>query len=1042
MNKNFQLLVLHFWAWMCLLSAGILQAQPQNTKILFPHPTGFNESAGRYVRPTSDGGFILLGSATAASNNSYINLPRAIKLDADLQTEWDETYLPAPQPYIIAEVSSAPLELPDGSFVFAVQDSTSEFDLVRISGAGEFLWGVDLPGFSSVTFPLGVLPNGHIFATHCRSLFTGNSCGTLEIDLNGHEVQFQPIISLLNLVHSDVFPNGDALTQHFLLDKTVFTRIAPSGQVVWQSPPQNNHIWIMANAPDGSFGGVIRESNSTYRIQFYDGNGAPTTLTPALSLPIQWVQSLDFYEDGSCLISGTTLTQRGFMARVQRDGTIVWSAESPEDGQEHIQIISGIATPDGWAMGAGFSTSPRFAALRVSENSGIVVNTLSGRAGHDQSDDCVLQSNEPSMFYQRVEARDGASVFYGFTTSTGRYEMLLPAGHFTITVSSNEPFFELCPDATWEVNFPAGQNHELTLDLPIQSAELIHHLSGYVRWDQNDNCTSEAGDTPLENWWVRLDFNGHSISKRTNSQGYYQFFLPSGEYQVSVFPFNHLFETCDPETQTISFSGNVPQSATTDFAQTTDSDCAYMKVRVGVGSVRPCVSSELAVFYWNEGVRTAENVSVEVTLPPSLEYVSADPAPAAVNGNVLRFEFDEVPASPGGVSNMIVIRVEPDCNLQIGDQVCLNAQITPATMCGDAPDWNGAVTSLSAECVGDSAVFKIRNIGTAPHSVQRNFRIVEDQIVLLQGTFQLAPLAEDRYAIFVGNDSISSLTMIADQEPGFPGDPEVTLTLSNCTASGSNPSGFGGNPGPFSASGCLQVRNSYDPNDKLAFPLGVGEEQVIRPGTPIDYTIRFQNTGNDTAFVVVLRDTLSEYLDYTKVELVGASHRFEFAQLGEGNVLHFHFPGINLPDSTTNLAGSQGFVQFRVYPKAGLPSGTVVDNSAAIYFDFNPPIITNTVSRKYQEFMLVQTVEPKQPDFLAVHIFPNPFMERAVLTLPDDAPEGEYRLHLFDAMGRLLQTKDFRDRMTDINGEALPSGAMFWTVSSQGRIVARGKVVR
>lgn len=1042
MNKKFRLFAFHFWAWICLLSAGVLQAQQQNTKILFPHPAGFSQSSGQFVRATNDGGYILLGSATASSSNSYVHLPRAIRLDAALQVVWDETYLPAPQPYIIAEASSAPLELPDGSFVFAVQDSTSDFDLVRISGAGEFLWGVDLPGFSSATYPLGVLPNGHIFATHCRSLFTGNSCGTLEIDLDGHEVQYQPIISLLNLAHSDVFPNGDALTQHFLLDKTIFTRIAPSGQVVWQSPPQNNRIWIMATAPDGSFGGVIREGNSTHRVQFYDGNGTPTSLTPALALPIQWIQSLDFYEDGSFLISGATLTQRGFMARIQRDGQVLWSAESPEDGQEHIQISSGIATPDGWALGAGYSASPRFAALRVSENSGIVVNTLSGRVGHDQDEDCTLQSDEPSMFYQRVEARQGNSVFYGFTTSTGEYEMLLPAGHFTMSVSSNEPFFELCPDATWQVNFPAGQNNELSLDLPMQSADLVHHLSGYVKWDRNNNCTSEASDTPLENWWVRVNFGGHSVSKRTNAQGYYQLFLPSGEYQVSVFPFNHLFETCAPEAQTIVFSGNDPQSATADFTATSDNDCAYMRVRIGAGSVRPCVNSTFPVYYKNEGVRSAENVSVEVTLPPSLEFVSAEPAPTSVNGNVLRFEFDEVPASPGGYSSMILITVEPDCSLQIGDQVCLNAQITPAEMCGDAPGWNGAVTSLSAECVGDSAVFKIKNIGTAQHSGQRNFRIVEDQIVLLQGTFQLDPLAEDRYAIFIENDSIASFTMIADQEPGFPGDPEVVLTLSNCTASGGNPSGFGGNPGPFSASGCLSVRNSYDPNDKQAFPLGFGEDKAIRPGTPIDYTIRFQNTGNDTAYVVVLRDTLSEHLDYTKVELAGASHRFEFAQLGEGNVLHFHFPGINLPDSTTNPAGSQGFVQFRVYPKADLPSGTVVDNSAAIYFDFNPPIITNTVRRKYQEFTLVQTLEPKQPGFLNVRVFPNPFMERAVLSLPDEAPDGNYRLELFDAAGRLLQRKDFRERQVEINGEALPSGAMFWTVSSEGRVVARGKVLR
>lgn len=1041
MNKNFRLLVLHFWAWMCLLSAGILQAQPQNTKIIFPHPSGFSESAGEHIIPVSDGGYLLLGNVTRSGANTYQVLPRAIKLDAALQVEWDNFYLAASQPYVVATPGSAPLELPDGSFVFAVQDSTSNFDLIRVSDAGAFQWGADFPGFFSYAEPMSVLPTGEIFLMHCR-FDNVSSCGVLHLDMNGNEVLYQPVPALSNIVSSTSFPNGDALTTHFSQNKIVFTRINPQGQVLWQSLPQTNLLSTIATAPDGSFGGVGRDGNSAYFVRFFDAAGQTTGQTPVLNLPIWNVSRLDFYEDGSFLISGSTTTQRAFMARCQRDGAITWSAESPADGQQHLYTAGGLATPDGWGVAVGTGVQFSMAAWQVAENSGIAVNVLSGRVGRDANNDCAVQADEPTLQYQRVRATDGVQEFFAFTGSTGHYEMHLPPGNFTLSVNPNEPFFILCPDEDWTVNFPVGPGSNVTLDLPMQSAELIHLLSGYVKLDQNDNCTSEAGDTPLENWWVKVRFNGQTVSTRTDATGYYQFFLPSGEYEVEVTPYNHLFDICAPTAQMVVFSGADPQSAVADFTATSDNDCAYMRVRVGNGGVRPCVNVVLPVHYWNEGVRTAENVSVEVTLPPGLEYVRSEPAPAAVDGNVLRFEFDEVPASPGGVSNVIFITVSPDCDLQIGDQVCLSAQITPSQICGDSPDWDGAVTSLSAECVGDSAVFKIRNIGTAQHSVQRNFRIVEDQIVLLQGTFQLDPLAEDRYAIFIENDSISSLTMIADQEPGFPGDPEVSITLSNCTSVSSNPSGFGGDPGPFSASACLLVRNSYDPNDKLAFPIGVGEEQVIRPGTPIDYTIRFQNTGNDTAFVVVLRDTLSEHFDYTKVTPIGASHRFEFAQLGEGNILHFHFPGINLPDSTTNLAGSQGFVQFRVYPKAGLPSGTVVDNSAAIYFDFNPPIITNTVSRKYQEFMLVQTVEPKQSDFLAVRIFPNPFLERAVLALPDDAPDGEYRLHLFDATGRLLQTEVFRERQVEINGEALPTGAMFWTVSSQGRIVASGKVVR
>ena len=45
---------------------------------------------------------------------------------------------------------------------------------------------------------------------------------------------------------------------------------------------------------------------------------------------------------------------------------------------------------------------------------------------------------------------------------------------------------------------------------------------------------------------------------------------------------------------------------------------------------------------------------------------------------------------------------------------------------------------------------------------------------------------------------------------------------------------------------------AYDPNDKLVEPLGILDEHYTLMNQELDYTIRFQNTGNDTAFNVVL----------------------------------------------------------------------------------------------------------------------------------------------------------------------------------------------
>ncbi len=1032
------------WAVFSLWCTGVLYGQTPNRKIIFPTPAGFQESGGMFVRQASDGGYILLGSVSSYGPNfSYMLMPRAIKLDASLEVEWDNTYLAPPpgQNSVIAEIQSAPVELTDGSFVFSIADSTSNFDVVHISGTGELLWGIDLPGFFSQTTPLRALPNGDILATHCRQ-DNGWACGILHLSPDGNASFWQSVPSLSNIMSAVTFPNGDVLTMHTNNQaRSIFTRITPDGQVVWQSQPYDQLTSTMAIMPGGGFGVMRNTAPGIIAVRYFDGQGQPAGESPVITMPLSGIGAMEFYPNGDLFISGRTLAQRGFMARIQTEPTvaIVWSAESPEDGQPHLVSVNGVPTSDGWGIGVGWSTNQAFGLLRVDDNTGIVVNELSGRAGSDGNDDCALQGTEPGLPLQRIRAYDGAQEYFGFTNAYGAYQMYLPAGNFSISVQSNDPFFSLCPDEVWEVSFPAGQNNTATLDLPMQSLELIHHISGHVLLDQNDDCAPGPGDTPLQHWYVQVEFNGNTRIQQTNADGFYQFFLPSGAYAVSVRPYNQLFSACDPAVQNVTFSGDDPQSVTADFSIRADTDCAYMRTQVGMGWVRPCEQAVIPVYYWNEGARDAEDVAVEVTLPASLSYVSASPAPASVSGNLLRFELGQVPASPGGEWRRIDVTVAASCTLQIGDQVCLSAEVTPAEMCGDVPGWNGAVVSLSGACMGDSAVFTIKNIGSAPNSVPRQFRIVEDQIVLLQGTFQLNPLEEQILGVLPALDS-STVVMIAQQEPGFPGDPEVTFTLSGCAGFGSNPSGFGGNPGPFSSVLCMPVRNSYDPNDKQALPLGFGEEHIIRPGTPLDYTIRFQNTGNDTAFAVVLRDTLSPRFDLTRITPIGSSHRFEYALIGDG-VLHFHFPGILLPDSATNPEGSQGYVQFRVYPKAGLPLGTVVENRAAIYFDFNPPIITNTVVRKYQGFLVSQNREPGSIARLEVQVFPNPFTERAVFILPATVPEGNYLLELFDAQGRRMYTAAFSGGQCELRGENLPSGVLFWRVSTSGKPVASGKVV-
>ena len=147
------------------------------------------------------------------------------------------------------------------------------------------------------------------------------------------------------------------------------------------------------------------------------------------------------------------------------------------------------------------------------------------------------------------------------------------------------------------------------------------------------------------------------------------------------------------------------------------------------------------------------------------------------------------------------------------------------------------------------------------------------------------------------------------------------------------------------ATASMTITGSYDPNDKsgLTSSRSSDAQYFLSQDEWVDYTVRFQNTGTAAAETVVIRDELDTDLDILSLEIIGASHPFE-PSFGNGHELVFTFSNINLPDSTSDLLGSQGFVSYRIKPRGDIMVGDVLENTAGIHFDFNPPIITNTTS--------------------------------------------------------------------------------------------------
>lgn len=148
------------------------------------------------------------------------------------------------------------------------------------------------------------------------------------------------------------------------------------------------------------------------------------------------------------------------------------------------------------------------------------------------------------------------------------------------------------------------------------------------------------------------------------------------------------------------------------------------------------------------------------------------------------------------------------------------------------------------------------------------------------------------------------------------------------------------------SSGMLWITGSHDPNDKQVWTAdGTNADGPINQSDSLlRYLVRFQNTGNDTAFNIFILDTLDSHLDISSLYVEAASHPYQVLFTDStGHHVKFLFENILLPDSNRNEPKSHGYIQYTIRQPGNLASGVEIRNTASIYFDFNAPVITNTV---------------------------------------------------------------------------------------------------
>ncbi|MEL6253576.1 MAG: FG-GAP-like repeat-containing protein [Bacteroidota bacterium] len=229
------------------------------------------------------------------------------------------------------------------------------------------------------------------------------------------------------------------------------------------------------------------------------------------------------------------------------------------------------------------------------------------------------------------------------------------------------------------------------------------------------------------------------------------------------------------------------------------------------------------------------------------------------------------------------------------------------------------------------------------------------------------------------------------------------------------------------------VVGPIDPNDLIVMP-----KRDIRRGEELIYRIRFQNVGTYLAENVYLVDTLSQYLDPESMSILGASHYYEMEWLND-QVVKFNFEYIMLPDSGINEPESHGYVEFKILPHKFTPSGSVIENQAAITFDREQPLLTNITSNRLLDVLVMEEEEDEeeeQDDSLRVpdlglqlqqgplvSVYPNPGEGQLSLKLIH-LEEKTYQIQITNDIGMRIYNKKiraFRDNLT------LPFDAENWS---------------
>lgn len=666
-------------------------------------------------------------------------------------------------------------------------------------------------------------------------------------------------------------------------------------------------------------------------------------------------------------------------------------------------------------------------------------------------DACLGESLRFRVTFSDLDPSDSISIAAAYSTLQSTY----PSATLTPTygASPNQLTIEVTLSVTQFGSFSIGMTddacpapHLSTFGFKIEPAIGCTRLVGVAFLDTNNNCMQDPSEVVYSNYFLRLTNGSTILTIPANAQGGYATYLDTGTYQIDLFSPSPYHQLCIASSSvTIAPGGG---TVVFDLPVQVTAYCPYLTVDIGAPVLVHCDDNYYSVQYCNFGTVAANNAQISVMVDPLfLVDSTTHPLDSQVN-NTYYFSISSLGINQCG-NFQIYGQLDTACNINlVGQTYCATAQIIPDTICGL---WSGPNLEVEGICTGDSVSFRIVNNGDQAMSMPEPYLVIEDNIILQTGSpISLNVGAATPWFSFYANGATYRTEI--NQVAGNPWNLKASATVAGCLSNnvGGLPSTgmtnlFSLNDGlPSISVDCQPSVASYDPNDKQGFPIGYGLDHYIERNTDLEYRIRFQNTGTFFARDVVIRDTLSPHLNAFSVQPQVSSHSYTW-RLIDNNVLEFTFDNIMLPDSGRDLAGSQGFIDFKIKQQSNLPLATRIENTAAIYFDRNPAIITNTTWHTIGENFIRITDLPamaSENETVRITALPNPFAQATIIRVEG----GQYkrlRLEVYDAMGRLVDQvqNNLGDNTVKVQRRNLPSGLYVYRLTADGALLHTGKLI-